>query len=127
MPKPAPPRSHDTSPFDILAARRRGTTEQADIQTVEQSERSNSQTSAQPSSQTPGTSEHPRGSLHEPAGTRGKRSDPDFQKFTVYIPRTTHRAAKAIANLQGRELSEVVGELLQVYVREQQADALRNL
>lgn len=127
MPRPTPPRSHDASPFDILAARRRSTTEQLDSQTSRQSTMPTGQTSEQSPSQPSGATEQPRDSLHESPGSRGKRSDPDFQKFTVYIPRTTHRAAKAIANLQGRELSEVVGELLQIYVREQQADALRNL
>ena len=41
-----------------------------------------------------------------------KSADPDFTKFTVYVRRTTHRAAKLRAVGEGRELSEVVEELL---------------
>jgi hypothetical protein len=49
----------------------------------------------------------------------GKRSDPDFVGFTTYIRKETHRRAK-IALLEqgdGRELSELVEELLAQWLR----------
>jgi hypothetical protein len=41
-----------------------------------------------------------------------KSADPDFVKFTVYVRRATHRAAKLRAVSEGRELSDIVEELL---------------
>ena len=49
----------------------------------------------------------------------GKRSDPDYVGFTTYIRKDTHRKAK-IALLEqgnGRELSELVEELLAQWLR----------
>ena len=48
----------------------------------------------------------------------GKRSNPDYIGFTTYIRRETHTAVK-IALLQegeGRELSEIVEELLNTWL-----------
>lgn len=134
MPKPTLPLSANASPFDVLTARRNtireqpdsqtgGVTAQPEGQTVSHSDQLDSRMSEPPDDQTSNYIKH----LPDSSNRGGKRSDPGFQKFTVYIPKKTHRAAKAIANLQGRELSEIVANLLQTYVREQQADALKSL
>jgi hypothetical protein len=54
----------------------------------------------------------PSRQLTVPPAKLAKSADPDFTKFTVYVRRTTHRAAKLRAVGEGRELSEVVEELL---------------
>jgi len=52
------------------------------------------------------------GGLAGPVARLAKSADPAFTKFTTYVRRTTHRAAKLRAVGEGRELSEVVEELL---------------
>ena len=78
------------SPFNKLLelrqARQQGTVSQSDIQLSDQL----------------------AGSVEKLA----KSADPAFTKFTTYVRRTTHRAAKLRAVGEGRELSEVVEELL---------------
>ena len=123
MPKPTQLQQPDASPFDVLASRRRQSSAHPDIQTVEQPTAQTSDSHGHTDVQTGGQPSGGGGKF----GRGGKRSDPDFLKFTVYIPKTTHRTAKAIANLQGRELSDVVEDLLKGYIRDQQDDALRNL
>jgi hypothetical protein len=44
---------------------------------------------------------------------QAKSLDPEYQKLTVYIPRTLHRAVKSKLVLQGKELSQLVSELLE--------------
>jgi hypothetical protein len=41
-----------------------------------------------------------------------KSQNPDFVKLTAYVPRELHRAAKVRLVQQGREISELVAELL---------------
>jgi len=41
-----------------------------------------------------------------------KSVDPEYTKFTTYVRKTTHRAAKLRAVEEGRELSDVVQELI---------------
>jgi hypothetical protein len=41
-----------------------------------------------------------------------KSQNPDFVKLTAYVPRELHRAAKVRLVQQGREISELVEELL---------------
>lgn len=119
MPRQTPP-SPAPSPFDILTRRRATPVNDPSEQPASENE----QPDGQPFSQSNGQTD----SADAATSSRGgKRSNPRFQKFTVYIPKTTHRAAKVIAGLQGRELSEVVQDLLAVYVREHQADALKSL
>src|ERR1035437_3598260 len=43
---------------------------------------------------------------------QAKSADPSYTKFTTYVRKTTHRAAKLRAVEEGRELSEVVEELI---------------
>jgi hypothetical protein len=51
-------------------------------------------------------------------GKRAKSADPSYTKFTIYVRKTTHRAAKVRAVQEGRELSEVVEELVSRWVAE---------
>jgi hypothetical protein len=73
------------SPFDALKQAR--TSEQPAVQTVSQSD-----------SQT--------------AGQLAKSKDGEFLKFTTYVRKRTHRAVKARLVEEGRELSDLVEELL---------------
>lgn len=41
-----------------------------------------------------------------------KSTDPEFMKFTTYIRKATHRAVKTRLVSQGRELSDLVEELM---------------
>ena len=49
----------------------------------------------------------------------GKRSDPDYVGFTTYIRRDTHHEVKTalLREKQGRELSELVEELLSQWLK----------
>lgn len=53
--------------------------------------------------------------MSEPAVAKSR--DPGFVKFTTYIRRQTHLEAKTLALRQGRELSEIVEDLLASWVR----------
>jgi hypothetical protein len=50
--------------------------------------------------------------------TLAKSADPAFTKFTIYIRKTTHRAAKVRMVSEDRELSDLVEELLTVWLKE---------
>jgi hypothetical protein len=78
---------------------------QPDSQTVDPSSQPDSQMADQPT-------------LTPAAGRMAKSADPDFTKFTVYVRRSTHRAAKLRAIGEGRELSEVVEDLLRRWASE---------
>ena len=41
-----------------------------------------------------------------------KSTDPEFMKFTTYVRKTTHRAVKTRLVSEGRELSDLVEELM---------------
>jgi hypothetical protein len=94
------------SPFDKLLEVRRQR-EQADSQPSKRSD-------VQPSGQLSGLDS-------QTAGRLAKSADPDFTKFTVYIRRATHRAAKLRAVSEGRELSDVVEQLLTEWTAKQPA------
>ena len=47
-----------------------------------------------------------------------KSADPNFTKFTTYIRKNTHLAAKLRVVAEGRELSEIVEELLSRWAAE---------
>jgi hypothetical protein len=80
-----------SSPFDALVKAR------------------HTQSSLQPVQQVDGqTSKH----LDSGTVTMAKSVDPDFLKFTTYIRKRTHRAVKVRLVEQGRELSDLVEELL---------------
>ena len=52
----------------------------------------------------------------------GKRTNPDYQQVTIYIPRTLHDQAKIALIQEGRkEFSELIGDLLASWIREHQA------
>ena len=55
------------------------------------------------------TSNH---STVQPSKQLAKSQDPAYTKFTTYVPIELHRAVKAKLVSQGRELSDLVGELL---------------
>ena len=49
----------------------------------------------------------------------GKRTNPDYQQVTVYIPRTLHDQVKITLIQEGRkEFSELVGELLAKWIEQ---------
>ena len=49
----------------------------------------------------------------------GKRTNPDYQQVTVYIPRALHDQVKIALIQEGRkEFSELVGELLASWIKE---------
>jgi hypothetical protein len=51
----------------------------------------------------------------------GKRTHPDYQQVTIYIPRALHDQAKIRLIQEGRkEFSELVGSLLDRWIRERQ-------
>jgi hypothetical protein len=54
----------------------------------------------------------------DPARPLGKSSDPAFTKFTTYIRKTTHRAAKMRLVGEDRELSDLVEDLLSQWLKE---------
>lgn len=41
-----------------------------------------------------------------------KSTDPEFMKFTTYVRKTTHRAVKTRLVSEGRELSDLVEDLM---------------
>ena len=48
----------------------------------------------------------------------GKRTNPDYQQVTIYIPRALHNEAKIALIQEGRkEFSELIGELLASWIR----------
>jgi hypothetical protein len=47
-----------------------------------------------------------------------KSSDPAFTKLTTYIKKTTHRAVKMRTVGEGRELSDLVEDLLASWLKE---------
>lgn len=53
-----------------------------------------------------------------PAGL-AKSRDPRYVKFTTYVPRETHLRAKSRLVSQGRELSDLVAELLDGWLSKQ--------
>ena len=66
-----------------------------------------------------GETSNPTGQLDgllAPGAKRAKSTDPNYMKFTTYVRKSTHRAAKLRAVGEGRELSEVVEELISQWV-----------
>ncbi len=52
----------------------------------------------------------------------GKRTNPDYQQVTIYIPRALHEQAKIALIQQGRkEFSELIEDLLMDWMRQQQS------
>jgi hypothetical protein len=102
MQKHSPPQT--PSPFDILVEKRRAA--------------SHSPTPV-PEASIPvgGATGRPDTELQQSTTRPAKRDDPEYQKFTVYVPKKTHRAAKALASIQSRELSDIVAELLRDWLR----------
>ncbi|WP_339383684.1 ribbon-helix-helix domain-containing protein [Oculatella sp. LEGE 06141] len=60
------------------------------------------------------TSKHPK-----PA----KSQDPDYQRTTIYLPKVLHRKLKAATAEGGREISEVVEELVRAWLESRHPDA----
>jgi hypothetical protein len=54
----------------------------------------------------------------EPTRPPAKSRDSGYQRTTVYLPKSLHRAVKAKAYRQGRELSEIVTELLERWLQD---------
>src|SRR5258707_10753634 len=91
------PQSPPPSAFDELVKLRRQPTGQPDIRPSSQP---TVQTAIQPAVQT----------------GRAKSSDDGYVKFTTYIRRETHRAIKLKMVEQGREMSDLVEEVLEKWL-----------
>ena len=53
----------------------------------------------------------------------GKRSDPNYVQVGVYVPKTLHlEVKKLLLEHPEMDMSDLVGELLQVWVEEHQSD-----
>ncbi len=48
---------------------------------------------------------------------QAKSQNPDFVKLTAYVPRDLHRAAKARLVQQGKEMSNLIEELVSHWLR----------
>ena len=96
--------SQTPSPFDVLIEKRRTATHP-------------SAPAPEASIPTRGASSPSKFEIQQPTTRTAKRDDPEYQKFTVYVPKKTHRAAKALASIQSRELSDIVAELLRDWLR----------
>ena len=55
----------------------------------------------------------------KPANGLAKSRDPRYVKFTTYVPREMHLRAKSRLVSQGRELSDLVAELLDGWLSKQ--------
>jgi hypothetical protein len=89
------------SPFDALRIARLSKSTPSDVQTGEQ-----------PTIHTAGHSDVPVTGL-------AKSRDPRYVKFTTYIPREMHLKTKSRLVSQGRELSDLVAELLDSWLSKQ--------
>ena len=57
------------------------------------------------------------------ARKEGKRSDPNYVQVGVYVPKTLHlEVKKLLLEHPEMDMSDLVGELLQVWVEEHQSD-----
>ena len=81
------------------------------------------QTAEQPDGQEADPNKQP---ASQPPGKLAKSVDPDYLKFTTYVRKTTHRAAKLRAVEEGRELSEVVEELVSRWAAERVKTSLNS-
>ena len=94
------------SPFKALV--------QNQLDTPTMTEVSTSQSAVQSSSQVPGRSgDQPVSQSLTPGRRRGKSSDPNFLRMTVYVRRTTVEALEAT----NMEFSEVVQEALDAWLQ----------
>jgi hypothetical protein len=48
---------------------------------------------------------------------RSKSSDPNYVRTTVYLPKELHRQLKAAAASEDREMSEVVDQLIEAWLK----------
>src|SRR5438874_1408388 len=55
----------------------------------------------------------------EAKGSGPKSRDPGFVKLTAYVPRQLHRAAKARLIEQGREISDLIEQLVADWLKQQ--------
>lgn len=65
------------------------------------------------------TSEQPDSQMAAPPAGLAKSRDPRYVKFTTYVPRELHLRAKSRLVGQGRELSDLVAELLNGWLSKQ--------
>ncbi len=66
-----------------------------------------------------GTQESGRLDTSEPKRPSAKSQNADYVKLTAYVPKELHRAAKARLVQQGREVSELVEELVSDWLKRQ--------
>ena len=57
--------------------------------------------------------------IQTPKRLAAKSQDPAFVKLTAYVPKHLHRAAKARLVEQGREMSDLVEELVSDWLQKQ--------
>lgn len=99
------------SKFDELFNARSGEKGQG----KEKGKRTTKRSKAQPSA------ENQIGGARRRGRPKAKRSDPEFVGFTTYIRKDTHRKAKMalLEEEEGRELSELVEDLLSKWLKSQ--------
>lgn len=70
------------------------------------------------------TSEQPTPSVTPSESDRSlsKGKDPEYQRTTVYLPKTLHRKLKAAALEDEREMSEIIEELIEQWLTSRHSD-----
>jgi hypothetical protein len=69
------------------------------------------------------TSEHPSAQTSgSPNIQTSKSKDPDYQRTTVYLPKSLHKRLRAVAFAEEREMSDVIEELVAQWLSQKEAD-----
>lgn len=50
-------------------------------------------------------------------GRPSKSADPEYKRTTIYIRKSLHRQLKAAAANQGKEMSEIVEQMIENYIK----------
>ena len=58
----------------------------------------------------------PKTREQEPSARKGKSSDPDYKRTTIYLSKQLHKRLKAAATDEEREISEIVEQLVSAWL-----------
>ncbi len=61
-------------------------------------------------------------SVPQPNKKIAKGQNPDYTRTTIYLPKSLHRQLKAAALEEEREMSEIVTELVEQWLKERRSD-----
>jgi Ribbon-helix-helix protein, copG family len=53
----------------------------------------------------------------EKSSAKSKSTDPDYTRTTIYLPKELHRKLKATAASEGRQMSDIMTELLEQWLQ----------